>query len=652
MRSPLPEDYPRPSSSIGTPFSASLAPAPSGSSSGTPISDRGKAPRRSRSTVRAADVLPDAAIQIKTGNLLLAARRFDDAKARADKALAQDAKNVEAQILLANALAGLKNLDGAVAELEQAIQLNPNRGATYASLGAMELGRGHHDAAERAFKRAVELEPGAADPHLALASFYWATSRWPDAERELTAALAAAPDSPLAHRTAATFYLVTNRPELAEPHLLRVAAITKSQDAALALSDYYVFRKNAAAARAVLEPLARNPQSSAAANTRLAILDQADGHAAEAKERLEGVLHTDPNQLTALLIKSGFLLEEGKPEDAVAVAKTAVAAHPDSPAAFSALGRAQLARKDAAAAATAYQEAIRLNPLATDAKIALARLELSSGRAAVSATMAQEALKLQPENADARLLLVKALISDGQTGRAQTELDQLTARFPDSPAVHVQRGLLSGRKGQPAEARREFERALQLQPGSIDAVGGLVAVDLSTRRPAEARARVDELVRRPGATPAAMMLAARTYATMGDLKSSEEMLRRVLAADPAFLPAYGALGQIYAKQGRLDEALTEFDALAKREPKPVTALTLSGMILEAQGKTTAAQERFERVMQLDPAAPVAANNLAWIYAQAGANLDRALDLAQTARRALPKTPQVSDTLGVIFYKKG
>jgi tetratricopeptide (TPR) repeat protein len=130
------------------------------------------------------------------------------------------------------------------------------------------------------------------------------------------------------------------------------------------------------------------------------------------------------------------------------------------------------------------------------------------------------------------------------------------------------------------------------------------------------------------------------------------MLRRVLAIDPSYLAAYGALGQLYARQGRLDAALAEFEALAARESNPVSALTLAGMILEAQGNTAAAQERFARVMQIDPSAPVAANNLAWIYAQSDNKLDRALELAQTAQRKLPDTAEVSDTLGYIYYKKG
>ena len=50
--------------------------------------------------------------------------------------------------------------------------------------------------------------------------------------------------------------------------------------------------------------------------------------------------------------------------------------------------------------------------------------------------------------------------------------------------------------------------------------------------------------------------------------------------------------------------------------------------------------------------PVAANNLAWMYAESGENLDRALQLAQAATRRLPKSPAVQDTLGWVYYEKG
>src|SRR5262249_11357152 len=46
------------------------------------------------------------------------------------------------------------------------------------------------------------------------------------------------------------------------------------------------------------------------------------------------------------------------------------------------------------------------------------------------------------------------------------------------------------------------------------------------------------------------------------------------------------------------------------------------------------------------------SNLAWVYAQQGSDLKRALDLAQTARRQLPQVDSVTDTLAWVHYKSG
>jgi len=602
--------------------------------------------------VRAADTLPDAQLQLKAGTVLLGARRFDDAKIRAQKALSVDPKNVAAQILLANALAGMKDLDRAVAELQEAIEWDSGRSQTYTALGSIELSRGNQQSAEQAFKRAVELAPRSAAPHLALGSFYWSRAQWREADQELTEAVRVEPENAFAHRTIATFYIATSRRDLAETHLRRDLEITKNSAAAIALADFYVLSAKDQAARQVLEPLSRNSETSAVANARLAVLDGAAGHTAEADKRLDDILRAEPTQLTALVIKSRLLLSQGKVDDALKMAKAATDAHPEAAAAFSALGRGHVAKGNVGSAREAFREAIRLNPLATDAQIALARLELVSGSPERSISLAQDALKARPQSPEARLALVKALIARGELERAQTELKALLERFPGSAAVHIARGMLFGRQKNSVEARLEFERALQLEPDSLDAIGGLVALDLSFRKADAARARVDELSSKPAATPQALMLAARTHAAIGDLRASEQVLRRVVTTDSSYLPAYAALGQIYAKQGRVDEARAEFEALAQRDSTPVAALTMAGMMLEAQGKTDLARQRYERVIELDRSAPVAANNLAWIYAQSNINLERALELAQTARRGLPATPEVSDTLGFVYFRKG
>jgi tetratricopeptide (TPR) repeat protein len=219
------------------------------------------------------------------------------------------------------------------------------------------------------------------------------------------------------------------------------------------------------------------------------------------------------------------------------------------------------------------------------------------------------------------------------------------------PVVRILKGMVLSRLGDRAGARREFEAALERSPTSLEALGGLVPLDLAARQPGAALEPGKGRVSRPDASPALLMLAARTFAAAGDARGAEQLLRRIIEKDARFLAAYSALGQLYLQQGRLDQALQEFESLAAKDPKPVAALTLAGIILQAQGRTADARARFERVLQVDSNAPVAANNLAWMIAESGGNLDVALQLAQTAHRGLPDSPEVSNTLGFVYYKK-
>ena len=58
------------------------------------------------------------------------------------------------------------------------------------------------------------------------------------------------------------------------------------------------------------------------------------------------------------------------------------------------------------------------------------------------------------------------------------------------------------------------------------------------------------------------------------------------------------------------------------------------------------------MLALSPRFAPAANNLAWILSEHGGDKDKALALAQTAKELAPEDPQVSDTLGWIFYRRG
>ena len=111
------------------------------------------------------------------------------------------------------------------------------------------------------------------------------------------------------------------------------------------------------------------------------------------------------------------------------------------------------------------------------------------------------------------------------------------------------------------------------------------------------------------------------------------------------------LARLYVEQKRLDEARTEFEAIVKREPAAPWPRTMVGVILETQGKSAEAKRWYEETVATTDDAPIAANNLAFIYAQEGRNLDIALQLASAAKQKMPDSADVDDTIGWIYYKK-
>jgi len=218
--------------------------------------------------------------------------------------------------------------------------------------------------------------------------------------------------------------------------------------------------------------------------------------------------------------------------------------------------------------------------------------------------------------------------------------------------VQTEFGRLQLVKGNRAEARSAFERALSKNPNFVDALSALAQMDVEDKQPDVARARVDAAIKRNGTDVRIAELAGETYVALGDYAKAEPVRRQAIQTDPGNLRVYAMLAQILSSQKRLPEATSEFETLAQRAPKAVGVHTFIGILLQVQNRTAEARARYEKVLEVDPRAPVAANNLAWIYAEEGQQLDTALQLAQTAKAQLPNEPTVSDTLGWVYYKKG
>jgi Flp pilus assembly protein TadD len=386
------------------------------------------------------------------------------------------------------------------------------------------------------------------------------------------------------------------------------------------------------------------------AKLRLARIDFDAGRRAQAYGTITEVLRRDSKNEQALETKARFLINEEKYADALSVLNPVIQANSSARSSLYLRGIALEGLRSSDEAIRAFQQLLQVDPAAVPAQLRLAVLYLARGEANTAIHFIGPLIKSQPSEA-LRLLYAKALLQAGDIGRADSELAALAMANPASAEVHTLIGHVHLARRDFARAGEAYERAFQLQPNSSEALAGLVQIDIVQKRPDAARRRVEKQLTARKQDPAVMMIAGNTYMSVGDPAAAAAAFEKAVELDPKNIEAFSKLGAVYMAQHRLDEGRKHYEDAARRFSNPIAA-TMAGIILELQKKPEEARQQYERALAIDSRSAVAANNLAWIQAETGSNLDMALQLAQTAKAQLPKHGQVSDTLGWIYYKKG
>ncbi|MEO6236114.1 MAG: tetratricopeptide repeat protein [Vicinamibacterales bacterium] len=447
------------------------------------------------------------------------------------------------------------------------------------------------------------------------------------------------------------FYQYTGRGAEAETSLRTALHTDPNPQITLMLAEYYISRNRPAEAIPLLERVNADKKVGTTATLRLAAIAEAQGRPDDAQRIIDQALAAAPTSASVLVAKADMLRRQHKLDDAMKTVDLAIAAEPRSATAAFVRGQVLNAKGQSAQAEKSFEEVLRLNPRAAVAQVELARLHLRAN-APDTVTRATKAVQADPSSLDARLTLARAQMQQHDFPAAQATLEELTRAVPGAAAPQAQLGTLLLMNNDAAGARAAFGRAITIDPFQLEGLAGLTTLDVGTQHQSEAIARLTALVDRAPQNTGLLLLTAGAYSAARDLPHAETLLLKAIEIDPGLLAAYSLLGRLYVTENRLDAARVQFERVARQHERPVVALTILGIIDQMQNRIPDAQQAFERAMKSDPRAGVAANNLAWIYAENGGSLDRALELAETANASLPNNAEVSDTLGWVYYKKG
>jgi tetratricopeptide (TPR) repeat protein len=293
-------------------------------------------------------------------------RGMADAAASAEAAMAADPEGVWPTIAMSHRRAHEGKPDEGIALAQKAVAAGGGAAATTALAHAQEA-KGDLVAAEASYRQAIAADATALLPVVGLATVLRKTGRAAEAEPMLTKVIDASPGAVEAYK------------EMARVKI----ALGRSQEA---LSD-----ANLAAAMAENDP--------------------------EAKELVTEVK----------VARSLQDLGAGQTDLAVQELTTLRDQNPESATVRLGLGRAQIARRDAAAALAELQKAVELDPKSAEAQYQLGYVQHVMKQSAAAAVGPYEkAAALEPGNTLFRTSLGAALMDAGQVDRAVEELTKVT----------------------------------------------------------------------------------------------------------------------------------------------------------------------------------------------------------------------------------
>lgn len=203
----------------------------------------------------------------------------------------------------------------------------------------------------------------------------------------------------------------------------------------------------------------------------------------------------------------------------------------------------------------------------------------------------------------------------------------------------------------PQGVRRYLEDAITRHPNDSRPVRALVLADLQAGESRRALERLEAYQARLG-RPAMEGLRAQILWALGRKDESEAAVRALFATTPRPPGAAGLLVRILSQRGRADEALALLDEARRQGGLDATSLWQLGRLHLQRGQLEPARQRLEEAHRAAPDRLHFQNDLAWVLAEIGTDLDRAVELAREVKAGLPGDSAVADTLGYVYLKKG
>lgn len=370
-----------------------------------------------------------------------------------------------------------------------------------------------------------------------------------------------------------------------------------------------------AARKSFEQALVKNPAYFPAA-VSLANMDLADKKPEDAKRRFESVLVTDAKNVQALLALAELRARTGgKPEEV-----------------------AELINK-----------ALTANPTESAPRLALIGLYLNAGEASKAVAAAQDALAVLPDRPEILDSAGRAQQAAGDVNQALTTYGKLAGLIPTSPRPYLRMADIQAAANDKTAAMQSLRKALSIKEDSVEAQRGIMMLELSAGRSAEALAMARQVQKQRPKEAVGYVLEGDVYALQKSWPEAAAVYRTGIRQSGASELAI-KLHAVLRAGSSVGEADRFADSWLKEHAKDLKFRLYLAEAATARKDYLAASKQYKAILVSQPDNPAMLNNLAWSLAQI--KDPQALEYAEKAYKLGPEQPAIIDTLGGLLIAKG
>ncbi len=186
-------------------------------------------------------------------------------------------------------------------------------------------------------------------------------------------------------------------------------------------------------------------------------------------------------------------------------------------------------------------------------------------------------LQREPDNQTVLRALIDTRLKLGNIKGTVEPLEKLVRLNPNDSQYAVLLAQVQQRVGDREAAAQTYRTVLATKPGDMNALQGLVGLQLQEQRPEAAIGLLQET------------LEAAPQANQENPGSIDEFSVQLL------------LGEVYAQQKRYDDAIALYDQVSKSNQQDFRPVLGKALLFQQQGKTEAAKPLFQSATALAPA---------------------------------------------------